>query len=71
MSMPRRCSGDVRNEAELLLLQARLALLAQHYEEAAKLSQVRHYHLQLQCQAHSCLVPSLVGNCLLRKAEGR
>jgi hypothetical protein len=54
--MPRRSSGDVRNEAELLLLQARLAILAQHYEEAVKLSQVRRYHLWLQqrlCQAHS------------------
>jgi hypothetical protein len=30
----------VAHEAEVLLLQARLALLAQHNEEAVKLSQV-------------------------------
>lgn len=35
-----RPCGDSKSEAEVLLLQARLALLAQHYEEAVKLSQV-------------------------------
>lgn len=35
-----RSSGDVAHEAEVLILQARLALLAQHNEDAVKLSQV-------------------------------
>lgn len=46
-----RSSGDVAHEAEVLLLQARLALLAQHNEDAVKLSQVT---CQGGVQFHPC-----------------